>query len=392
MSISMSVLDRLERCPPSGILPRVTEELPETGAAARGIAIHRFVELVANVGREKALEALAESPHAAELEGIDLATLPHVDPETGDAELSFAYLPETGAARALGKGLGRDYGKATREELVGTADWVGLDERKRVVVLDLKTGRAPLRSPRDSLQLLAYATAGAHLFAVDGAVVGWLRGPDQTGEFTLSLEELDEFDLYAARLRIRDVLRAVQASTRESPLHIGTHCRYCPAKLRCPAQAELVRELAMVGETDIRVADLSPERLPQAFLQLERLEDLVKVMRERMEEIARSHPIELPDGRIYAEVESERETLDHVAAAPVLQGWGLSAAIEQEPSLSKASLVRAMRASVAGKPEAARSLAEWERIVLARLREVGATKASRYRSVKAFAPKKKAKP
>ena len=148
------------------------------------------------------------------------------------AEVALCFDPQTGAARVLGTGIGREYEKHGKRpnEIAGTADLV-IVMSDRVLVYDWKTGSSPLARYRWQLRGLgcmaarAYARPEASWFAVK---VG-------EGACEELAEYMDREDLEGAEL---EMCRVWSESTAALPvLRPGPHCSdgYCRARKTCTA-------------------------------------------------------------------------------------------------------------------------------------------------------------
>lgn len=390
MRLTGSGFARAEACPASTFLPHVEE--PASEPASHGIAVHRYLCLVAEVGREAAL-GLIEEEYRQTCAAIDIATLPHAQPEAWAVEVALAWDWAFGTARELYRGSGaRLYGALEPTEVAGTADLIGLAPG-RVVVLDLKTGWADLGDPAASAQLQFYAVAAALAYGVEEATVGFVRLRD--GAAVYEVADLDVFALADATERLRRVVAAASEAeadykaTGQVVPAAGEHCRYCPAFLRCPAKATLARELALqAGTAD--PAQLSPvldaESLPKVLERLWAAQEVLKRVGATLEEFASTHPVYLPDGRVYGSIESTKESFDPTIGASALAakfGPDVAAdAVEVEKTLTKAALKRAL-AKVRGE----RPLAAVEREAHEAIRNAGGSKVVTWTSVKTFKPK-----
>lgn len=361
MNLSISALARAKVCPASVLLGGV-RDLRDTLARARGSAIHAYLCDVVKLGEA---EAIARVPKlfVEECLAIDLASLPHSSSMAWAVELAMAYDCGNDTAREISRGLGdRDYSSCSNDELPGTADVVGLTAAA-VVVLDVKTGWARLGRPAESLQLLGYAVAAARLFKRDEAIVGWIRLTD--GQPRYEYAKLDCFALDAAAAAIAEVVEAVRhAELNSEPLEpsISSHCTYCPAYLRCPAQATLLAEVSRsslfddqivpvdVGTDEGRAALVEstfsdPERLDQFLVRLDAMKKLVAWLDNAVQTAARAKPLPLPGGEVYGVVTTAREKLDALVAQKALADEFGQAfadeAIEVSLETSKAAIKRA---------------------------------------------------
>lgn len=392
MRLTGSGFTRAEMCPPSTFLPGVEEESSEY--AKLGSAVHRYLQLVAEVGATAALE-LIDVDFRDVCAAIDLAEMPHSHPENWAVEVAFAWDWLAGAGRELYRGSGaRVYGALEPTEVAGTADLVGIDG-DAVVVLDLKTGWTPLGAPEESLQLAFYAVAAALAFGKSEAVVGFVRLVD--GEPRFDCARLDEFALAEASLRLAAIVE--QAMAAESAyderaaleLVAGEHCKYCRAFLRCPAKSTLLRELTVTSleGPDAVLPVIDAAQVPAMIERVWASKELLARVEKQLEEYATAHPVRLSDGRIYGAVESSKETFDPEIGAEVLeQTFGAAVAteaVEVTTSLTKARLLRALRRVAEATP--GQKITHLERQAHEAIRAAGGAKTSTWKSVKAFRPK-----
>jgi RecB family exonuclease len=394
MKLTGSGFGRAEKCPASTFLPHVLEQ--SSHASARGSAIHRFLCLVAEVGRDAAL-ALIEEEHRETCAIIELDALPHSTPDAWGCEVAFAWDSQADTARELYRGSGaREYGELAEHEVAGTADLVGLaDEGKTVIILDVKTGWAPLGPPAESLQLLFYAVAAARAYGAEKAVVGFVRLTD--GYPVYQYATVDGLDLELAAERLKRVLFDARmaevdygATNQVTPV-AGDHCTYCPAFSRCPAKVTLARELA-VQSLSLDPTQLTPVLdVTTAAAVIERLwavQELLKRVESVVDEFARAHPVTLSDGRVYGAIETSKESFDAALGGKALaQKFGVSVAaecVEVSSTLTKAAIKRAL-AKVAEKTGG--KVTHLEREAHEAIRDAGASRVAVFTQVKAFKPK-----
>lgn len=373
--ISASRLNRIAACPASAVLQQVEHTSDD---AARGIAIHRFLEQCAQVGRDAALAEVSESVRAT-CEAIDVASLPIGEPY--QAEVALAFDPVTRTARVISAGKGRNYGGRKTGEIVGTADVVGVVDG-RVYVADYKTGYAhDLHSPpaARSLQLRFLALAACHSYGFASAVVELIHIRED-GSTWRDRAELDSFDLDAFSVELRRIAERVEKA-RQTPnptVYDGPHCRYCPAFAACPKNTALaVRIASEPGELveEIR-RSLTPERAAKAYTlatQAKRLLD--EVLGSIYAYATEAGGIDLGDGLVLGPTETKRETVDGrsaFAALSTLHGPEVAmAAVKLDTS--KAAIERALRGIADSKRAAGEkvTLKALREEVLERVRESG---------------------
>lgn len=319
-AITMSRLPIVVPCPSSWALPHVTTE---AGAPAkRGSAIHAFLAAVSEIGREKALASVPEEYQDA-CEAIDTERLPtHLAPE-----VAFLLDLETGEAEELGRDIDRRYpADLGPMQIVGTADLVGIDEGSdAVVVYDYKTGWAAQEEAGLHWQIKSLALAAARAYGQSAARIGIIRVPE-TGRPSYDVAELDAFDLDAIEAELRRTLEKV-AQAREAveagrtpDVHMGSHCRHCPAAYSCPGQVGLLRAVAVSPDVaEPALDELTPELAAEAYRRSQRIEEMLKRLRAQLEGVATRAPIPLGNGRELGPVTMRREKLFADVALPILR-------------------------------------------------------------------------
>lgn len=316
--ITASSFARAQACAASQVLPRVYE--PPSTAADVGTAVHRYVQRLAEVGREA---ALAEVPDEwrARCARIDTTALPHASGGYA-VEVALAWAPDTGEGRELARnveGRGVYQGLDGGAYVAGTADLVGVTA-DAVVVLDVKTGHGYLPEPSRSAQLRGLAVMAAAAYGRTSAVVGYVLLRDDTPR--VWTEALDGLELASERETLREMRHRVArlwgrwarpsvANPLVPDVAIGDHCRYCPALRACPAYTSLMA----VAETPAQV---------------DALERQAKLARAQLDARAAQTPVPLPDGRVYGARLRQRRRVDSARALAVLR--------ERHPGLDVAAL------------------------------------------------------
>jgi len=307
---SASALDRAFKCVGSCVLPAVYE--PTSEAAERGIALHTFVETARRDGREAALAMMSgDEETLREAKAIDLSAIP----EGAESEVAFGYDIETDTAIRYELTGGRRYPLDGR--LHGTADYVGR-EGDKVVVIDLKTGR-PAISAFDSWQLRFLALAAARWSGLRRARAS-LFVLDAEGGWRQDWVTWDEFDLAGFADELGSLVRKIHATT-EPTLVVGSHCKYCPAYLRCPAQMAIVR--ALNGDFVDRIELMTPAEQGQAYTNMKLCEDLIERAKDTFRNLAARAEIPLPDGRVLRQVTMNRSSAGKGAAEYIAKSAGV---------------------------------------------------------------------
>jgi len=139
-------------------------------------------------------------------------------------------------------------------------------------IVDYKHGAGVAVDALDNLQCLAYGLGAARLYAgddwhtmritivqprafhVDGPIRTWEIKRSQIPDMLMLLDGI------------------VQETETKPKLTLGDHCMFCSAKLRCPAQRQLLKETLMTDIFDddapppIEVADLEPVQVADIYL------------------------------------------------------------------------------------------------------------------------------
>lgn len=342
MSTSASSAHRWLACPASEALPHAKERGGE--AAARGIAIHRYLQAVTNSGRvmgtvflNAALDRAREDGVFEAVQALDLDALP-TDPAMYSAEMWMAwhpmgtYIPLRGDEAALLTYTGQLTRAGATAWLdrhgffFGAADVAAIDpENRRGLIVDYKTGEGFVEHPRDNAQIsgLAFLLARtANLDEVDARIIRLPPGEepivmrhvfDQAALF-----EVVERTIRAGLARVAEARGAV-AMGLPPQVFQGEHCRYCPAFTACPAKTALVKALAASPEAieaEVR-ALLTPENTGVAYIKLRAIEDLVGRLKSAVRDAAVEFDgVPLPDGRTYGPVPGPRE-ITHTGKAHV---------------------------------------------------------------------------
>lgn len=342
-----SGVERAIHCIASTILPRVDSH----GAAAEaGNWRHAFFAAV-NGGLEfdKALLLVPEELRRG-IESIDwsmLEGLGHLQ-----SELALAYDVEKETTRIIGEDIGRQYGELGVSEIAMTLDLAGA-ELDAVLVADLKTGRGHVTPARHNWQLRVGALAMARLQKVDSARVALILAPEGS-QPRWDIAPLDAFDLADAAQQLRAMARLVEheqelarKGTRVPPMKMGEWCRYCPAKLYCPAHTAMVRRFA--GQPEEAVKDfkqlLTNATVKEAYFKWRLLKQLLGDVEGSLKAWATETPIDLGEGRRFGKLETSETELDGpIARAALQQLHGVEVADKAfEFETSKAAINRALR-------------------------------------------------
>ena len=353
---SASYLYRAANCPASQALPEVNINSAD---AARGTALHRYLERASVVGPEAALAEVPEQYRDA-AEAIDLDGLP-LGPGYRQ-EVTFRFDLVTGRAERMGCGLGRGSYERSDRYVYGTIDVEGAASVEDWKFEGCESHTAPLPG-NPQMRFAALCKARVDGLASVEAVL-WHIGPSgkpRAERATLDAFALDEFEaeLRATVARVRRA-EAVVAEGRTPDVKRGEWCRYCGAMPSCPAVVSLVRAVAaepMRTAEEIRAA-LTPATARAAYQRLQEIKGALNPVQQALIMYASEFGIDLGDGRTYGSVETHREQIDGRKARAVLaEMFGADVAEAAcDFDTSKAAIARAL------KPVAAAAKAKGEKV------------------------------
>lgn len=221
-------------------------------------------------------------------------------------ERAFAWDWTTDTGRELETPGGhRDYSLATDTEITGTADCVTWDGDV-LVVYDWKSGRAELDTYDGQMALLAVAAARAYGASKVRVVLVRFRdnGPPEVRERTFDALDIEE---YAGTFALM-LTGAADGVALPSP---GPHCSamYCPAQASCPASRALLtshEDTAPLAEL-LTTAITTPEEAGRAYLLAKRAKSLLKLIDDRVQEIAAQGDVPTSGGKVLRMFDRSRE-------------------------------------------------------------------------------------
>jgi hypothetical protein len=336
----------------------------------------------------------AATPAAAKVRNLFLAwhaRYGHLDRAGWVPEAAFVYDPEVDTIRFLGKGIDREYEKHGKlpHEIPCSIDlfFVTVEDGIRWAnVYDWKTGLQRNLGPAgDSWQLRFGGFCVARFYGCERARLVYVRLDE--GDAYEDVAEVDSFALEMVGAEVAEI----DARTRDNPQpNPGPHCSdlWCPAYgVSCPATTQAIAEIDAIANEGPRqlpivatsAAITSPDHARSIWLRLKAIDAMSAACWEALNEYASRHPFEVERGRIYAAVDSERESIavnDRTEGIlEELLGEHADGVIEIRRSASKEAIKAATLAKVGkgGKQRAA-----LEREILDRLRKAGSTNTSKY--------------
>lgn len=343
--------------------------------STRGKAVHLFIDEARRFGRAEALTRVVET-WRDECAALDLDELGDYlgGWQTSDfeTEVALAYSVTHGTARRVPPARSGRLGPVDVDEVPAIIDAVVWREHEGSVgVTDWKTGFKMVESPSTNPQPRFYALAAARLVDVEHAPtdkadalivqIGEQGEQPRTRRAAFDELELDAIAGYVREVWQRDqAAKALVAEGKVSKLKLveGSHCRRCPALVRCPAAASSAQGLLALEERLVTLARptspaagegelvpiLTDEQASRGWVLLK----AVAALSERMERALKAHVqrrggITLPTGKVVRAMPYDVDVIDTEKALLLVDELGLDArAIVSEVSMSKAALTRAL--------------------------------------------------
>lgn len=264
-----SAASRWMACPASVHLSVGIPDSPSGEAAQTGTAIHALAELCWQTEDDpknyidKLVEGIRITEQNAEFAQLHLDTIKRLETD-------------------LGRVLVEQHGTVLdtmQIQLAGTCDVVGYSVKDSIIeIVDLKTGRNYVDA--DSAQLKIYALAMMKALGdfqtIRLTIVQPQVGVNRTHEMSL-------YDLL--QWRDNELMTAVNsiATMNAYPTPSKDACKYCPAKLHCPALREKAYELPLAPTKELSESEIATW-LEQGELVEMFYEELKKVATKRLED------------------------------------------------------------------------------------------------------------
>ena len=264
-----SAAARWMACPASVHLSVGIPDSPSGEAAQIGTAIHALAELCWQTEDNpknyvnKLVEGIRITSENAEFAQLHLETIKRLETD-------------------LGRVLVEQHGTVLNTmqiQLSGTCDVVGYSVKDSIIeIVDLKTGRNYVDA--DSAQLKIYALAMMRELGdfqtIRLTIVQPQVGANRTHQMTLA--ELNEW-------RSKELMKAIEdiSYMNAYPTPSRDACKYCPAKLHCPALQEMAKSVTLKPNKELSEEEIS-YWLDQAELVEGFYEELRKYATKRLED------------------------------------------------------------------------------------------------------------
>lgn len=303
ITLRASASSRWIACPASARLSEGVPFEPSGEAAQIGTAIHALAEKCFGTGEK------ADAYLGKQVEGI---TMTQENIEFAQAHIDHI----TNLKSELGAVKVEQYVTVIDDadiKLGGTADVIGFGNGI-LEIADLKTGRVYVDADSSQMKIYALGT----LAKIKSKPVETVRlsiiqpHSGDTRTHTMTVDELIQW-------RNETLLPAImEASNKDAqPKPSNNACRYCPAKIICPAQTKAV-ELIPVK---LDVKTLAPEVVSDLLARSEMVEDFIAALRKHATKV-------LEDGGVLSgwQLSPKRATrkwIDEAAAVAALEAAGI---------------------------------------------------------------------
>lgn len=135
-------------------------------------------------------------------------------------------------------------------------DYGAVNKHNALLVVDYKSGRGDQPEASNNLQLRSQLVV---LWIYNGRKPR-LGYTSVVQPLVSSKPEICEYDRAALEAAEKELLGLLEgAQNKFAPLIAGDHCKFCPAKLKCPAAVEVVKQMAEVEITSL--LGIKPEAL-----------------------------------------------------------------------------------------------------------------------------------
>jgi len=303
LNIRPSGIARTIACPAS---VRLSAQVPyqESGEAAKiGTAIHALAEHCYQRDLDpmwfvgKVYEGILMTQENCDFAQQHLKAIWDIEEELGKGTVQVEkFLP---------------YQESSSYKIGGTADVIGIsNEKRKLIIADLKTGRGYVDAESEQLKLYALAAMeSGGLYQDIDTIELWIIQPHhgEVRKHTMTTQELVDWEHYILTPAIENVLNPAFP-----PVPSDSACQYCSAKTICPAQANMVEVVHSAPPVEV----LTEEQISVLLTKFDMVEDYIKAVRDhalkRMEKGAVIAGWQLAPKRALRSWTSEEEAMKHL--------------------------------------------------------------------------------
>ena len=290
-------------CPASVRLSEGVPYEPAGEAAQIGTAIHALAEKCFGTGEK------ADAYLGAKVEGI---TMTQENIEFAQAHLDHI----TNLKSELGAVKVEQYVTVIDDadiKLGGTADVIGFGNGI-LEIADLKTGRGYVDADSSQMKIYALGTL-AKIKSKPVETVRLSIIQPHSGDTRTHTMTVDELNSWKADVLLPAIAESANRDAQPKPS--TNACRYCPAKVICPAQTKALELIP----TKLDVKTLAPEVVSDLLARSEMVEDFIAALRKHATKV-------LEDGGVLSgwQLSPKRATrkwIDEAAAVAALEAAGI---------------------------------------------------------------------
>ena len=267
LNLRASAASRWIACPASA---RLSAQMPyvEGGEAAKiGTAIHALAETCYQLDSDPmksigtVVEGITMTEENCEMALEHLKAIWAIEDELGEGSVTVEkFLP---------------YQDSLKAKVGGTTDVIGVSQDKRkLIIADLKTGRGYVDADNDQLRLYALAALEAEQLYQDiDTVELWIIQPHhgETRKHSMTTQELVDWEHYV-------LVPAIDNATNPlfQPVPSDSACQYCNARTICPAQANIAEVVATAPPVEM----LTEGQISVLLTKFDMVEGYIKAVRD----------------------------------------------------------------------------------------------------------------
>jgi hypothetical protein len=240
----------------------------EGGEAAKiGTAIHALAETCYQLDSDPmksigtVVEGITMTEENCEMALEHLKAIWAIEDELGEGSVTVEkFLP---------------YQDSLKAKVGGTTDVIGVSQDKRkLIIADLKTGRGYVDADNDQLRLYALAALEAEQLYQDiDTVELWIIQPHhgETRKHSMTTQELVDWEHYV-------LVPAIDNATNPlfQPVPSDSACQYCNARTICPAQANIAEVVATAPPVEM----LTEGQISVLLTKFDMVEGYIKAVRD----------------------------------------------------------------------------------------------------------------
>jgi hypothetical protein len=302
ITLRASASSRWIACPASARLSEGVPFEPSGEAAQIGTAIHALAEKCFGTGERadaylgKSVEGITMTQENVEFAQAHIDHITNLKSELGAVKVEqYVTVFDTPAVK-----------------LGGTADVIGFGNGI-LEIADLKTGRGYVDADSEQMKIYALGTLAKIKKPVETVRLSIIQPHSgDTRTHTITVKELYQWHKDVLLPAIKE---AVEDNAQPNPS--TNACRYCPAKVICPAQSKALELIP----TKLDVKTLAPEVVSDLLARADMVEDFIAALRKHATKV-------LEDGGVLSgwQLSPKRATrkwIDEAAAVVALEAAGI---------------------------------------------------------------------